>query len=117
MFIALIIASVVLAAMAGGSAIKKLQKDEQVVTVIGGTVGVPERLFPVLAALELAGAAGVLVGLALAPIGVLAAAGLVAYFVGAFAGHIRAGAIKGLSMPLVPLVLSIAVLALRVATA
>jgi hypothetical protein len=117
MSIALVVTSVVLAAMAGGSAIKKLQKDEQVLAVIGGTVGVPERLFPVLASLELVGAAGVLLGLWLAPLGVLAAAGLVAYFVGAVAGHIRAGDIKGLAMPLVPLALSTIVLALRLATA
>ena len=40
MFIALVIVTVLLAAMAAGSAVKKLQKDEQVRTIIGGTVGV-----------------------------------------------------------------------------
>jgi hypothetical protein len=62
-FIALVIATAVLAAMATGSAVKMLQKDDEVVAIIGGTVGVPERHFTTLAALELAGAAGILVGL------------------------------------------------------
>ena len=114
MFIALVIASVLIAAMCASSASLKLRKDERSVAVISGTVGVPLRFFPVLAALELAGAAGVLIGLWLEPLGV-AAAGLVVYFVGAVVGHLRVGDTKGLTMPLLPLVLSVAVLALRIA--
>ena len=117
MFIALTIVTVLLAALVAGSAAKKLQKDQQVLDVIGGTVGVPDRYFPLLAALELAGAAGILIGLWLAPLGIAAAAGLVAYFIGAMIGHLRVGDTKGLAMPLVPLALSIAVLVLRLATA
>jgi hypothetical protein len=116
MFIALTIVTVVLAALVAGSALKKIQKDEQVRTIIGGTVGVPERFFPVLAGLELAGAAGIVAGLWLAALGVAAAGGLVAYFVGAAIGHLRVGDTKGLMMPAVPLVLSVAVLVLRVLT-
>jgi hypothetical protein len=41
---------------------------------------------------------------------------LVAYFVGAIVGHLRARDTKGLIMPVLPLVLSIAVLILRLAT-
>jgi len=115
-FIVLIIATILLAAMVAGSAIKKHQHDEQVLTVIGGTVGVPERLFPVLAALELAGAAVILIGLWLAPLGIAAAIGLVLYFVGALIGHLRVGDTKGLAMPLRPLALAIAVLVLRIIT-
>lgn len=117
MFIALTIATVLLAAMTAGSAAKKLQRDPQVLDIIGGTVGVPDRYFPVLAALELAGAAGILIGLWLTPIGIAAALGLVAYFVGAMIGHLRVGDTKGLAMPIVPLLLSIAVLVLRLLTA
>lgn len=115
-FIALVVAAVVLAAMAAGSAAKKLQRDQQVLGIIGGTVGVPDRYFPVLAALEIAGAAGILIGLRFAPIGIAAAVGLVAYFVGAVIGHLRVGDTKGLTMPIVPLLLSVAVLALRLLT-
>jgi uncharacterized membrane protein YphA (DoxX/SURF4 family) len=116
MFIALSIATVLLAAICASSASMKLRKHEQAVAIIGGTVGVPLRFFPVLASLELAGATGVLVGLWLEPLGIAAAAALVAYFLCAIAGHLRVGDTKNLTMPLPPLVLSIAVLALRLAT-
>jgi uncharacterized membrane protein YphA (DoxX/SURF4 family) len=116
MFIALVITTVLLAIMCAASASMKLRKNEQAVAAIGGTVGVPLRFFPVLAALELAGAAGILIGLWLEPLGVMAAAGLVIYFVAAAIGHLRVGDTKGLTMPAAPLVLSIAVLALRIAT-
>ena len=116
MFIALVIITVLLAVICAGSAAQKLRRDERVVAVIGGTVGVPLRFFPVLAGLEIAGAVGILLGLWLEPLGVAAAGGLVAYFIGAVIGHLRAGDIKGLSMPALPLALSVAVLALRVAT-
>ena len=116
MFIALVVAAVLLAAMCASSASLKLRKDERSIAAIGGTVGVPLRLFPVLAALELAGAAGILIGLWLAPLGVAAALGLVAYFVGAVAGHLRVRDTKNLAMPLPPLVLAVVVLVLRLAT-
>ena len=116
MFIALVVAAVLLAVMCASSASLKLRQDERAVAAIGSTVGVPLRIFPVLAALELAGAAGILVGLWLGPLGVVAAAGLVVYFVGAVVGHLRVGDTKGLTMPVLPLVLSIVVLALRIAT-
>jgi uncharacterized membrane protein YphA (DoxX/SURF4 family) len=98
------------------SASMKLRKHEQVVAVIGGTVGVPARAFPVLAGLELAGAAGILIGLWAQPLGIAAAVGLVLYFIGALTGHLRVGDTKNLTMPLPPLVLSIAVLALQLLT-
>jgi uncharacterized membrane protein YphA (DoxX/SURF4 family) len=116
MFIALIIVTVLLAAMLAMSASMKLRKHEQVVAVIGGTVGVPARAFPVLAGLELAGAAGILIGLWAQPLGIAAAVGLVLYFIGALTGYLRVGDTKNLTMPLPPLVLSIAVLALQLLT-
>lgn len=117
MFIALAIVTALLALVALNSAVMKLRKNEQVVDVIHGTVGVPLRYLPVLAALEIAGALGIVAGLWVEPLGIAAAAGLTAYFVGAVIGHLRAGDTKGLAMPLVPLVLSVAVLVLRIVTA
>jgi hypothetical protein len=117
MFIALAITTVLLALICLNSAVMKLRENEQVVAIIGGTVGVPARYFPLLAALEVAGAVGIVAGLWLAPLGVAAAIGLVAYFIGAVAGHLRVRDLKNLAMPLPPLVLAIAVLALRIATA
>jgi uncharacterized membrane protein YphA (DoxX/SURF4 family) len=116
-FIALVVVTVLLAVICLNSAAMKLRRNEQVLAVIHGTVGVPQRHLPVLAALEIAGAAGILIGLWLAPLGVAAAAGLVAYFVGAVGGHLRVGDTKNLAMPLPPLVLAVAVLVLRLITA
>ena len=116
MFVVLVILTILLAAMVTGSAVKKLQKGEQVRTIIGGTVGVPERHFATLAVLELAGAAGVLLGLWLEPLGIAAAIGLTLYFTGALIAHLRVGDTKHVTMPLPPLVLAIAVLVLRVVT-
>jgi hypothetical protein len=115
--IALVVVTALLAAICLNSAALKLRQHEQVLAVISGTVGVPKRYLPVLAGLEIAGAAGILLGLWLEPLGVLAAAGLVAYFVGAVGGHLRVRDTKNLVMPLPPLVLAIAVLVLRLATA
>ena len=84
------------------------------VTIIHGTVGVPLRLLPVLAALEIAGAVGILAGLAVEWLGVAAATGLV---VGAVIGHLRVRDTKGAAQPVVPLLLSIVVRVLRLATA
>lgn len=117
MFIALAITTALLALIAVNSAVMKLRNDEKVVDVIHGTVGVPMRYLPVLAALEIAGAVGIVAGLWIEPLGIAGASGLTAYFVGALLGHLRVKDIKGLAMPLVPLALSIAVLVLRITTA
>src|SRR3954454_2861157 len=117
MFIALVVITVLLTAICLNSAAMKVRQNDQILAVIHGTVGVPKQYLPVLAALEIAGAAGILLGLWLEPLGVLAAAGLVAYFVGAVGGHLRVPDTKTLVMPLPPLVLAIAVLVLRLVTA
>ncbi len=116
MFIALVVFTALLAAICLNSAVMKLRRNEQVLAVISGTVGVRQQYLPALAALEMAGAAGILLGLWLEPLGVLAAGGLVAYFVGAVGGHLRVRDTKNLAMPLPPLVLAVAVLGMRLAT-
>lgn len=116
MFIALVIATVLLAVIALNSAAMKLRRNEQVLASIHGTVGVPLQQLPVLAGLEIAGAAGILIGLWWAPVGIAAAIGLVAYFLGALIGHLRVRDTKGAAAPVVPLVLAIAVLVLRLST-
>ena len=117
MFIALIVTTALLAIIAVNSAVMKLRKNEQVVTTIHGTVGVPMNALPVLAALEIAGAFGIVAGLWVGPPGIAAATGLTAYFVGAVIGHVRVRHTKGVAMPLLPVVLSIAVLLLRIINA
>jgi uncharacterized membrane protein YphA (DoxX/SURF4 family) len=115
-FIALAIITALLAFVAVSSAVMKIRKNEQVVTTINGTVGVPMTVLPVLAALEIAGAVGIVAGLWTAPLGIAAAAGMVAYFIGAVIGHLRVRDTKGAVTPLVPLALSVAVLVLRMVT-
>ena len=116
MFVALLVATVLLAVICLNSAAMKLRKNEQVLASIHGTVGVPLQQLPVLAGLEIAGAVGILLGLWLEPLGIAAAIGLVAYFLGALIGHLRVRDVKGAAAPVVPLLLAIAVLALRLAT-
>ena len=50
----IVITTVLLALICLNSAVMKLRENEQVVAIIGGTVGVPARYFPVLAGLEIA---------------------------------------------------------------
>jgi len=87
--VAYIVVAGVFTVMLTMSARMKLVRDPVAVEVIGGVVGVPLNLFPVLALLEIAGAVGLLAGIALRPLGVAAAACLVVYFVAAVTSHLR----------------------------
>src|SRR3954464_5026104 len=117
MFIALVVVTVLLAAICLNSAAMKLRQNEQVLAVIHGTVGVPQQYLPVLAALEVAGAAGVLIGLWLEPPRGLPRVCLGGHFVRGLRGPLRVKDYQPLVMPLPPLVLAVVVLVLRVATA
>jgi uncharacterized membrane protein YphA (DoxX/SURF4 family) len=87
--VAYIVVSAVIAAIAIASASAKLARHPRIVESLDA-LGVPQRLFPQLAALEIAGAIGVVVGFAVRPIGIAAAIGLTLYFVGAVLTHVRA---------------------------
>ena len=115
MYVATVIISGVLAGLLVLSAALKLSHRESVVRGYV-RVGVPEDKLNYLAAILLAGAAGLVVGLWWAPLGVAAAIGLVCYFLGAITFHIRAHDIANLTRPLGYEVLAIAALALRLAT-
>lgn len=88
MFVVTVIVSVLVALAAAGSAAGKLTKNPQVVAALN-TVGVPENRYNTLAALELAGAVGIILGLWVAPLGIAAAVGLTLYFLGAVVAHLR----------------------------
>jgi DoxX-like family len=117
MHVVYIIVAGVFAVMLAMSARMKLVRDPLVVEVIGGLVGVPLRLFPVLALLEVAGGVGLLVGIGLEPLGVAAGACLVAYFAVAIASHLRKrDLVPGHVLPpVMMLLISGAALALRLA--
>jgi DoxX-like family len=73
-------------------------------------VHVPQSWLPALAALKAAGAAGLLVGIAIPVIGVLAAAGLVLFFIGALVAHVRAEVYHTIAFPGLYLALAVATL-------
>ena len=88
MFAATVTVSAVLSLMLLGSAAGKLRKVPAVMASMS-SVGVPAPRVPLLAGVEVLGAAGLLVGLAWAPLGIAAAAGVVLYFVLAVGAHAR----------------------------
>lgn len=117
MHIAYVVVSAVFAVMLTMSARMKVIRDPLAVEVIGGVVGVPLRLFPLLAFLEVAGGAGLLAGIGLKPLGVAAGACLVAYFAVAIGSHLRKRDLvpSHVVPPVMMLAISAAALALRLA--
>ncbi|MFF8376077.1 DoxX family protein [Streptomyces sp. NPDC015661] len=79
-------------------------------------VGVPAAWIPWLAALKATGAAGLLLGLLGArPVGVAAGVGLVLFFLGAVAVHVRARVFHNIAFPTAFLALATGSLALAAA--
>jgi DoxX-like protein len=109
---AVAIVSCLLAALATFAALRKLSHRPEVVAAYAAA-GVPEERLDALAALLLAGAAGLVVGLFWAPIGVAAAAAFVVYFLVAIAAHIQAGDADNLPTPILMELLAVAALVLR----
>jgi uncharacterized membrane protein YphA (DoxX/SURF4 family) len=89
MTIALIIFGGLLAFAAIGSAISKLLKVPDVMAAMA-SVGVKPNVVPVLAVLEIAGGVGLIVGIWSPSLGLAATIGLILYFFGAVASHLRA---------------------------
>ena len=88
----------------------------QFVLANSAQVGVPRSRLPLLGGLKLAGGVGLLIGLAGLPfIGVAAATGLVAFFVGAVITHIRARVLYNIAFPTVYLALATASLMILLA--
>jgi DoxX-like family len=115
MFAATIVLSTLLAALMSYAAVRKLSHRPEVVASYV-RVGVPEERLDLLAATLLAGAAGLLIGLLWAPLGVVAAAAIAIYFLVAIAAHIRSGDLEHLPTPVFMELLAIGATALRAAT-
>ena len=81
--------AVVLAAIAIVSAMGKLRKMPQVIESMTH-VGVKPNQIPLLAYLEIAGAAGILIGIAIPTLAFISAGALMLYFLGAVMAHLRA---------------------------
>jgi len=114
MGIAYLVIAIVLASMVLFSGIGKLRNDPHIVKVIHETVGVPMKYFPLLAACEIAGAVGLVLGIWCPILGIAAATGLVIYFVGAVVSHVRVNDLKGIGPAAMLLTTSAAALILRV---
>ena len=115
MFTAYVILAVLVSVMLIASATGKLTGHPRVVDSLA-ELGVPRAWHPWLAAAECAGALGLLVGIAIAPLAIAAAIGLILYFAGAVTAHLRAHDTQGLAAPLVLLALAAVVLWLRLSS-
>jgi uncharacterized membrane protein YphA (DoxX/SURF4 family) len=117
MFIATAILSVLLAlgfAMAGAS---KLSTATDKMVAGLGRLGISIRLMRAIGALEILGAAGLVIGLLVGPLGVAAATGLALLMIGAVIYHIKArDTAKNTMSPLILLLVSATVLVLRAAS-
>jgi hypothetical protein len=112
---ATVVVSVLLAALLGFAAVRKLSHKPEVVEGYL-RVGVPEDRLNQLAFILLAGAAGLILGLAWAPIGIAAAIGVIVYFLVAIGFHIRARDTSHLPTPVAIAIIAVAALVLRLAT-
>ncbi|MGA8100657.1 MAG: DoxX family protein [Candidatus Acidiferrales bacterium] len=108
--------TVVLALLVAFSGLAKIARKADVVKTIHEVIGVPMKYFLLLAVCEFAGAIGLVVGIWLPGLGVAAGIGLILYFVGAVASHLRVGDVKGIGPAVFMLVLSGGALALRFLT-
>lgn len=111
-----VIASILLALVATASAVPKLTSTRQMLDE-ATHLGIPRTGYVVIGALELAAAAGLLAGLAVSPLGIAAAGGLVLMMTGAVISHLRAGDRAAALAPALGVgLLSAATLALLLAT-
>jgi hypothetical protein len=112
MFISYAVVAIVLSLALVISGAAKLAKQPRLVDGLVGQLGVPLPWFPALASAELAGAAGLIIGLWVPGLGIAAAIGVVLYFIGAVVAHLRAND-RDLAAPVVIGLLAGAALALR----
>ena len=90
MFVATVIVSALVALVAAASGLPQgHRRGPDIEEAIH--LGLPRIGYATIGSLELAAAAGVLAGLAVAPLGIAAAAGLVVMMAGAVASHARVG--------------------------
>lgn len=99
--------------MVAFSGIMKIRRDPKVTRIIHEIVGVPLRYFPLLAACELVGALGLVLGIFWPLLGVVAGVALVLYFMGAIVSHLRVGDFKGIGPALFMFVAATIALTMR----
>ena len=82
--------------MVAFSAIAKIRRDPRVIRTIHEVVGLPMSSLPLLAACELAGALGLVLGIFWPLLGIVAGVSLALYFIAAILSHFRVGDFKGI---------------------
>ncbi len=115
MFLATAIVSILLAALLAYAAVRKLSHRPEVVASYE-LVGVPEERLNLLAVTLLAGAAGLLLGLAWRPIGIAAAGAVAVYFLVAISAHIRSRDLAHIGTPIAIEILAVAATVVRIAS-
>jgi DoxX-like family len=113
MFLATVIVTVLLAALMAYAAVRKLSRRPEVVGSYA-RVGVPEERLNLLAFTLLAGAGGLLLGLAWQPLGIAAAISAVVYFLVAIAAHVRSEDLEQVPAPIVMELFAIGAAVLRI---
>jgi hypothetical protein len=114
MFTAYVVVTVLAAAALTFSATADFVRYHQVLTNMA-KAGVPESWLTNLGILKAAGALGLLIGIGVPWIGIVAAVGVILFFVGAIITHLRARWYS-FSYPLVYLLLGVGSLVLRLAS-
>ena len=120
MFFAYVVGAIALALLLFTSGVGKLTtrypalRERQMEVLIN--VQVAPRLIPVLGLLEIAGALGLILGIAVPALGIVAGIGVVLYFVGAVVAHLRVGR-HDLIGPMVPGIIAVLVLVFRILSA
>ncbi|WP_299531473.1 DoxX family protein [uncultured Streptomyces sp.] len=114
MFTLYVILAVLMSAVLLASARAKFTRPERLVDQMS-TLGLSYRILPFLGVVQVAGAAGLVVGLGWGALGVAAAAGLTLYFAGAVAAHLRAGDYRGAPPAAVLTAAAVALVVLRAA--
>ena len=115
MFLATALVSTLLVAVLAYAAIRKLSHRPEVVACYA-RVGVPEARLNLLAFVLLAGAAGLLLGLAWKPLGIAAAGALAVYFLVAISAHIRFLDLANVATPIAMELMAVAATVLRTAS-
>jgi uncharacterized membrane protein YphA (DoxX/SURF4 family) len=117
MFIATLVVSALLALAFFGAGLTKLTAAESKLAEGASHVGFSANSYRAIGGLEVAGAAGVLVGLYFAPLGVAAAIGLTLLMIGAVIAHVRVKDKFAMTAPSgVLAVVAVVALVLRLAT-
>lgn len=116
MFIAYVVVAVLLSLLLLVSARGDIARDPKITEQLKA-IGVRDNWFLPLGLIKIAGALGLLVGIAYRPLGIAAAIGVVLYFLGAVITHLRAGDKKGVGTPAFIMLISVAPLVLGIATA